>query len=231
MLFRSDPVPNAYHAAILRSPYAHARIASLDASRALALLGVIGVLTGADVAAMSWPFPVGVEEAPASYAAAAGVARYYGEPVAVVVARSRYLAEDALELIDVEYEPLAAVTDAMAAAETDALVSERSFRYGDPEAAFAEAAVVVEERFHFPRWSGQPLECYGVVADWNRSTGSLTAWANFQGPFTLHSVAAGALGLPGAKLRLITPPDSGGSFGTKAEIGRASCRERVYSSV
>ena len=70
----------------------------------------------------------------------------------------------------------------------------------------------------FPRWSGQPLECYGVVADWNRGTGSLTAWANFQGPFTLHSVAAGALGLPGSKLRLITPPDSGGSFGIKAAV-------------
>jgi 2-furoyl-CoA dehydrogenase large subunit len=213
-----DPVPNAYHAAILRSPFAHARITSMEVSRALELPGVVGVLTGADVAAMSRPFPVGVEDAPVSYAAAAEVARYYGEPLAVVVARSRYLAEDALELIDVEYEPLDAVTDAVAAAATGALVSERSFRYGDPETAFAGAALVVEERFSFPRWSGQPLECYGVVADWNRGTGSLTAWANFQGPFTLHSVAAAALGLPGTKLRLITPPDSGGSFGIKAAV-------------
>ncbi|MDX6474370.1 MAG: 2-furoyl-CoA dehydrogenase large subunit, partial [Gaiellaceae bacterium] len=213
-----DPVPNASHAAILRSPFAHARIASLDVSRALALPGVVGVLTGADVASMSRPFPVGVEDAAASYSAAAEVVRYYGEPVAVVVARTRYIAEDALELIDVDYEPLDAVTDAVAAATTDALVSERSFRYGDPETAFAGAALVVEERFRFPRWSGQPLECYGVVADWNRGTGSLTAWANFQGPFTLHSVAAGALGLPGSKLRLITPPDSGGSFGIKAAV-------------
>jgi 2-furoyl-CoA dehydrogenase large subunit len=213
-----DPVPNASHAAILRSPLAHARVTSLDASRALALPGVVGVLTGADVASMSRPFPVGVEDAPESYSAASEIARYYGEPLAVVVARTRYIAEDALELIDVEYEPLDAVVDAAAAAETDALVSERSFRYGDPEAAFAEAALVVEERFRFPRWSGQPLECYGVVADWNRGTGSLTAWANFQGPFTLHTVAAGALGLPGSKLRLITPPDSGGSFGIKAAV-------------
>jgi 2-furoyl-CoA dehydrogenase large subunit len=213
-----DPVPNASHAAILRSPLAHARVTSLDASRALALPGVVGVLTGADVASMSRPFPVGVEDAPESYSAASEIARYYGEPLAVVVARTRYIAEDALELIDVEYEPLDAVVDAAAAAETDSLVSERSFRYGDPEAAFAEAALVVEERFCFPRWSGQPLECYGVVADWNRGTGSLTAWANFQGPFTLHTVAAGALGLPGSKLRLITPPDSGGSFGIKAAV-------------
>src|SRR3954471_25048281 len=75
-----DPVPNAYQAAILRSPFAHARIGGVDASRALALPGVVGVLTGADVAAMSRPFPVGVDDAPASYFAAHEVARYYGEP-------------------------------------------------------------------------------------------------------------------------------------------------------
>jgi 2-furoyl-CoA dehydrogenase large subunit len=84
------------------------------------------------------------------------------------------------------------------------------------DAAFAAADLVVRDRFRFPRWSANPLECYGVVADWRGD--SLTAWANFQGPFTLHSVAAGALGLPGSKLRLITPPDSGGSFGTKAAV-------------
>src|SRR5437763_11525760 len=92
-----DPVRNAAHAAILRSPFAHARIVRLDPSRALELPGVVGVLTGADVESMSRPFPVGVDDAPSSYSAAANVARYYGEPVAVVVARSRYIAEDALE--------------------------------------------------------------------------------------------------------------------------------------
>jgi 2-furoyl-CoA dehydrogenase large subunit len=211
-----DPVPHTHHAAILRSPFAHARIGSIDTSAALELPGVVGVLTGAEVAAMSRPFPVGVEDAPASYACANEVTRYYGEPVAVVVARDRYVAEDALELLAVDWEPLDVVVDAVAAAETDALVSERSFAYGDVEAAFAAADVVVRDRFRFPRWSGNPLECYGVVAEW--SGDSLTAWANFQGPFTLHSVAAGALGLPGSKLRLITPPDSGGSFGTKAAV-------------
>ena len=113
-----------------------------------------------------------------------------GEPVAVVVARDRYLAEDALELIEVEYEPLAPVLDAEAAVETDACVSDRSFAYGDVDGALAGADVVVRERFGFPRWSCTPVECYGVVADWNAAEGSLTAWANFQGPFTLHSVAA-----------------------------------------
>jgi 2-furoyl-CoA dehydrogenase large subunit len=209
-----DPVPHAGHAAVLRSLLAHARIGRLDASAALELPGVIGVLTGADVAALSRPFPVGVEDARPYYAAAVDVARYAGEPLAVVVARDRYIAEDALELIEVEYEPLEPVLDPAAGE----VVSERSFSYGDLDAAFAEADLVVEEPFHFPRWSATPVECYGVVADWNAAAGSLTAWANFQGPFTLHSVAAGALGLPGSKLRLITPPDSGGSFGIKATV-------------
>ena len=209
-----DPVPHAGHAAVLRSLLAHARIARLDASAALELPGVIGVLTGADVAAMSRPFPVGVDGARPYYAAAAEVARYAGEPLAVVVARDRYVAEDALELIEVEYDPLEPVLDP----EAGEIVSDRSFSYGDPDEAFAQADLVVEEPFHFPRWSGTPVECYGVVADWNAAAGSLTAWANFQGPFTLHSVAAGALGLPGSRLRLITPPDSGGSFGIKATV-------------
>jgi 2-furoyl-CoA dehydrogenase large subunit len=209
-----DPLPKAGQAAIVRSQLGHARIVSLDASAALEAPGVIGILTGADVAAMSRPFPVGVEDAPSCYAAAAEVARYAGEPLAVVVARDRYLAEDAAELVRVDYEPLPAVVDPL----EGEVVSDRSFSYGDPDAAFGAAHLVVEQRFRFPRWAANPLECYGVACEWNRASGSLTAWTNFQGPFTLHSVAAGALGLPGSKLRLITPPDSGGSFGTKAAV-------------
>src|SRR4030095_3795969 len=104
------------------------------------------------------------------------------------------------------------------AVETEACVSDRTFRYGDVDAALAGADVVVSERFRFPRWSCTPVECYGVVAQWNQAEESLTAWANFQGPFTLHPVAADALGLAGSKLRLITPPDSGGSFGIKSAV-------------
>ena len=213
-----DPVPGAWHAAILRSQLAHARIVSLDASRALELTGVAGVLTGGDVAALSQPFPAGIEGGPPFYAAAVETARYAGEPLAVVVARDRYLAEDALELIEVEYEPLDLVLDPVAAAETDACVHDRSFHYGDVDEALAHADLVVRERFTFPRWSCTPVECYAVVADWHAASGSLTAWANFQGPFTLHSVAAAALRLPGSKLRLLTPPDSGGSFGIKSSV-------------
>jgi 2-furoyl-CoA dehydrogenase large subunit len=214
-----DPVPNAGHAAILRSPFAHARIARLDVEAAREQRGVLGVVTGAEVVAASRPFPAGVDSPVPYHAAAAEVVRYVGEPVAVVVARDRYLAEDALELIDVDYDPLEPVLDPVAAvAERGCLASERAFAYGDVEAAFAAADLVVRERFTVPRWSCTPVECYGVVADWDAAAGTLTAWANFQGPFTLHSVAAGALGLPGSRLRLITPPDSGGSYGVKASV-------------
>jgi 2-furoyl-CoA dehydrogenase large subunit len=213
-----DPVANARHAAVLRSPLAHARVVRIDPAPALELPGVVGVLTGADVVAMSRPFPAGIDSPVAYYAAAHEIVRYAGEPVAVVVARDRYLAEDALELIEVEYEPVDPVLDPAGAAETEACVSDRSFSYGDVDVALARADLVVKERFRFPRWSCTPVECYGVVADWNEAEKSLTAWANFQGPFTLHSVAAAALGLTGSKLRLITPPDSGGSFGIKSAV-------------
>jgi 2-furoyl-CoA dehydrogenase large subunit len=214
-----DPVPNAKHAAVLRSQMAHARISRLDASRAVELPGVVGVLTGADVARLSRPFPAGIETPAFPYRAAAHeLTRYVGEPLAVVVAGDRYVAEDALELIEVEYEPLEPVMDSSAAARMASMVSERRFRYGEPEAAFEHAELVVRGSFRFPRWTAAPVECYGVVADWNAATETLTAWANFQGPFTLHSVAAAALGLPGSKLRLITPPDSGGSYGIKSAV-------------
>ena len=209
-----DPAPRAGHAAILRSQLAYAQITGLDASGALARDGVFGVLTGADVAAMSRPFPVAVDGVRPYLAAASDVARYAGEPLAVVVARDRYVAEDALELIEVDYDPLDPVMDPAAGE----VVSDRSFSYGDVDAAFARADLVVEGTFAFPRWTCAPLETYGVVCDWDEGSGSLTAWTNFQCPFTLHSVAATALGLPHSKLRLITPPNSCGSFGVKASV-------------
>ena len=92
------------------------------------------------------------------------------------------------------------------------------FEYGDVEAALAEADLVLRQTFHVPRFTCTPVECYAVVADWDATAGRLTAWANFQGPFTLHGVAAAALGLKGDRLRLLTPPDSGGSFGVKSSV-------------
>jgi 2-furoyl-CoA dehydrogenase large subunit len=167
---------------------------------------------------MSRPFPAGIDTSVPYWAAAHEVTRYVGEPLAVVVARDRYVAEDALELIQVDYEPLDPVLDVEAAVRTDACVHDRSFAYGDVDGALEDADLIVRERFRFPRWTCTPVECYGVVCDWDEGAGTLTAWANFQGPFTLHSVAAAALRLPGSRLRLITPRDSGGSFGIKASV-------------
>jgi 2-furoyl-CoA dehydrogenase large subunit len=211
------PAPHACHAAIVRSQLAHAHVA-VDATAALEHPGVVGVLTGEDVRAMSRPFPAGIDSPIPFYAAAARTARYVGEPLAVVVARDRYVAEDAAELVALDYEPLDPVLDPVAAAGSDACVHDRRFHYGDVDDALARADLIVRETFRFPSFSCTPVECYAVVCDWQESTGTLTAWANFQGPFTLHSVAASALGLRGAKLRLLTPPDSGGSFGIKSSV-------------
>ena len=109
------PVAHRYHAAVVRSQLAHARI-EVDTSAALAQPGVVGVLTGADVAALSRPFPAGIETGVPQYAAALDTVRYVGEPIAVVVARDRYLAEDAAELVEVDYDPLDPVLDPVAAA-------------------------------------------------------------------------------------------------------------------
>ncbi len=209
------PVARSFHAAVVRSQLAHARI-EVDATPALTAPGVVGVLTGADVAALSRPFPAGIETGTPQYAAAIDTVRYVGEPIAVVVARDRYLAEDAAELVEVDYDPLDAVLDPVAAA-VDA-VHDRTFSYGDVDSAMAGADLVLRQTFHFPRFTCTPVECYAVVADWDATAGRLTAWANFQGPFTLHGVAAAALGLKGDRLRLLTPPDSGGSFGIKSSV-------------
>jgi 2-furoyl-CoA dehydrogenase large subunit len=213
-----DPAPGSLHAAVVRSPFAHARITSIDATAALDMMGVVAVVTGEQLTAVSRPFPAVIDSPFPLRAAAVDNARYAGEPVAVVVARDRYTAEDARDLVVVDYEPLDAVTDPGDAVNDGLVASDRSFSYGDADEALAGAALIVRERFNFPRWNCTPIECSGVVCDWSEASQSLTAWANFQGPFTLHSVAAGALGLSATKLRLITPEDSGGSFGVKASV-------------
>ncbi|HEY5366249.1 MAG TPA: xanthine dehydrogenase family protein molybdopterin-binding subunit, partial [Casimicrobiaceae bacterium] len=140
--------PGTLHAAILRSPHAHADVLAIDVTAAQALPGVRAVLTGADVRAWSQPFVVGVKQPMEHWCLAQERVRYVGEPVAVVIAENRYLAEDAIEQVRVEYAPLPAVVDPASALDADAvvlhaavgsnLVSDRAFRYGDPEAAFAQ---------------------------------------------------------------------------------------------
>lgn len=220
-----EPVPGLRHAALLRSPHAHAEIGAIDVSRAAAHPGVHGVLTGADIAAATRPIPSAVRVPIDYYPVAVDKVRYAGEPVALVAADDRYVAEDALELIEVEYRPLPPVIDLKAAMGDDAallheavgsnVVHHRSFRYGDPDTAFAEADRVVRLDWTFPRYSSTPMETYGAIAQFEPAPDRYTIWSNFQGPFILHALMCGALGVPGNRLRLITSPQSGGSFGIK----------------
>ena len=220
--------PGTLQAAVLRSPHAHARIRRLDVSPALSMEGVRAVLTGEDVKRWASPFAVGVRQPMQHWALAVDKVRYVGEPVAVVVAENRYRAEDALDRISVEYEPLPAVVDPVAATSSDApllheavgsnVVVDRHYRYGEPERAFENAAHRVSVTVHYPRNSCTPIECFVVLAEYRDADGSYEVHSNFQGPFGLHSVMARALNVPGSKLRLRMPPDSGGSFGIKQAV-------------
>lgn len=154
--------------------------------------------------------------------------RYVGEPVAVVVADDRYRAEDAAALVEVDYAPLpgvASIDDAIAPDAprlfedaTSNLLTSRSFRYGDPDSAFARADRIFTFDYTFPRSFATPMETYGVVAHFERTPDRYTVWSNFQGPYVLHPLMAGALRVPGNRLRLITPQASGGSFGIKQAV-------------
>nr|MBP6563764.1 xanthine dehydrogenase family protein [Neisseriaceae bacterium] len=221
--------PGTLHAAILRSPHAHARLISMDIERALQAQGVRTVLTGQDLQDWAKPFLVGVKQPMAHWALAIDTVRYVGEPVAVVVAENRYLAEDALELIDVAYEVLTPITsiEQAIAPETATIlhaeigtntVNDRSFRYGEPEQAFAEAAHVVATTIHYPRNSCSPIECGVVIAEHQPQQQGYEVTSNFMGPFSLHTVMAHALKVPGNRLRLKNPRDSGGSFGVKQSV-------------
>jgi 2-furoyl-CoA dehydrogenase large subunit len=216
------------HAHVVRSPHAHAEIRSIDAAKALAHDGVWAVITGEDVRKLSDPFLAAIKTPVQQWALAVERVRYVGEPVALVVAESRYIAEDAAELVEIDYAPLEAVMDPLAACEKSSPllhpqaktneISVREFSYGDPDAAFARADRRVALTVPFHRLSFTPIECYVVVAQYNPAKKSYDVLANFQGPFSIHPVMARALRVPGPKLRLRIPPDSGGSFGIKLSV-------------
>ncbi|MDA8194512.1 MAG: xanthine dehydrogenase family protein molybdopterin-binding subunit [Thermaerobacter sp.] len=223
-----EPVAGIRHAAILRSPHAHARIIALDVSRAVAMPGVFGVITGQDALRELSPFPVGVSVPVAYYPIAIDTVRYVGEPVAVAVAESRYLAEDALDAILVEYDMLPPVLDPEAAlagklpplhaGAPDNVANHRRFAYGDCDQVLAAADRVIAARFDYPRQAAMPIETYGVIASYDQGSGDYTVWANFHGPFTLQPVMAKALKVAGNQLRIHIPADIGGSFGVKSAI-------------
>jgi 2-furoyl-CoA dehydrogenase large subunit len=223
------PVPaGTLQCHVIRSPHPHADIVSIDAAAALAMDGVWAVITGADIKKISDPFLVALKSPIHQWSLAVDRVRFVGEPVALVVAESRYLAEDAAELVQIEYAALDAVIDPVAACKPESPIlhpeaktneiSVRQFHYGDTESAFESADKIVKLTVDFHRLSFTPMECFVVVATHNPADDSFDCMANFQGPFSTHPVMARALRVPGPKMRLRIPPDSGGSFGIKLSV-------------
>jgi carbon-monoxide dehydrogenase large subunit len=224
--------PGCLHAAVLRSPHVHAKIRSIRTDAASALDGVRLVLTAADLGDLAAPLPqlvphAAIKDPRTPTPLAVGKVRYEGEPVAVVVAGDRYTAEDALELIEVDYEALPPVTEVEAALdEGGALVHEEIGSnvaadflqvVGDPDGAFAGADVVIKKRFVIDRGASIAMEGRGVLAEWDARDRKLKVHVSTQAPVPLRAGLAQILGLPEHDVRLIAP-DVGGGFGPKAII-------------
>ena len=231
-IFTDDVVlPNMAHAAILRSPYAHARITRIDTARASAGAGVLAVYTAADTEGALkaipclWLVPGSDLKVGAYPAFAKDVVRYVGDSVAVVVAETRYQAQDALDLIDVDYEPLPAVVDPQRAVAADApqlhadIPGNQAFHWtvagGDVDAAFNAAdVVVVKERIIQQRLIPTAMEPRSAVAQWVPATGELTLWNTTQNPHIVRFACSVVTGVPEDRLRVIAP-EVGGGFGSK----------------
>ncbi|WP_250475902.1 molybdopterin cofactor-binding domain-containing protein [Caballeronia sp. GAFFF1] len=220
--------PGTLQAAILRSPHAHADIVSIDTEAASKLHGVRAILTRDDLRPWSRPFVVGVKSPMEQWALAMDRVRYVGEPVAVVMAESRAIAEDAMDLIKVEYALRDPVTSIEQAVQGDSpvlhervgtnVISDRHFSYGDPQAAFERAPHRVKLVAHYPRNTCAPIECGVVIAEYLSGDEGYDVTSNFMGPFSLHAVMAMALNVPANRLRHKAPRDSGGSFGVKQAV-------------
>jgi carbon-monoxide dehydrogenase large subunit len=231
-------LPGMLHAAFVRSPYAHARITGIRAEAARRLPGVAHVFTFGDLERWMKPLPL-FGAIPPGLAARVKVtmrqvgqlpmcrdeSRHVGEIVAMALASSRAVAEDACERVAVDYEPLPVLADVVAAGEPGAPVLypewgdnvALSFKtgFGDVEAALRQADTRVRERFVIPRYVGMPIETRGVVARWDARDGSLTTWNGTQVVHFVQQGLVAALGLPPSRIRVIAP-DVGGGFGTKA---------------
>ncbi len=226
-------LPGTVHAAIKRSIYAHARIKSVDTSAAAAAPGVLAVYTGADTDGVlnpipcAWVVPDSDVKAVAYPAIAKDVVRYVGDAVAVVVAEDRYQAEDALELIEVEYEPLPVVVNPEKAMESGApqlhedAPSNQAFHWvaagGDPDAAFDSPDVVVRDTIIQQKLIPTPMEPRSALASWLPSMGELTLWSTSQNPHICRFVTSLVTGLPEHKIRVIAP-EVGGGFGSKIAV-------------
>jgi carbon-monoxide dehydrogenase large subunit len=223
--------PGMFHAAILRSTHAHARIVRIDATAAFNLPGVMGVLTAADMPGLrTIPMRTGVIpglERSQQTPIATDKVRYVGDPLAVVVSESRYIAEDALELIDVEYHALGAVTDALQSMQSGApqlhdatpnnIAANFQVNVGDVDTAFAACDLVFEEQFSTQRHSAVPLENRGLVAEWDEGRGLLTMWGPTKMTHTNWRILSDLIGLPQSCIHFIEP-EVGGGFGARGEF-------------
>ena len=224
-------LPGMLHAAVLRSPHAHAKVTGIDASQAMTMPGVWSVHTFADIAALAKPIPVRVFELPGmdrflQHPLANDTVRYVGEPLAVVVAENRYLAEDALDAIEVEYQPLLAVIDVQHSLTDQVLVHEAcgtnlaghiEISFGDADAAFNDAEYTRKEVFKTHRHTANPLETRGLLASYDAETGDLTVWGPTKVPHFNRGILASQLEIEPEKIHFIEP-DVGGGFGVRGEF-------------
>ncbi|MBX6762741.1 MAG: xanthine dehydrogenase family protein molybdopterin-binding subunit [Rubrobacteraceae bacterium] len=226
-------LPGMLHAAVLRSPYAHAKIKSIDTSAAKEQPGVVAVFTGEELAG-EWasPLPCGWQvtedlRIPDHWPLAKDEVNYVGDAVAVVVAVDRYRARDAVDMIEVDYEPLDVVTDMEEALKDGSPVVHEDLgtnecytwplEVGDVEGAFEKADVVVKERYIQQRLIPNAIETRGVVAQPDPVTGGFTVYSSTQVPHLLKITLSAVSGVPENKLRIVAP-DVGGGFGSKLNI-------------
>ena len=227
-------LPGMLHAAMLRSPYAHAKIAGIDTSAAADAPGVVAVYTGADLegelgaAPCAWLLPNADLKIADYPCIAKDTVRYVGDIVAVVVAESQYQASDALERIDVDYEPLDAVVDPKAAVDDGApqlhedVQNNQAFHWtvtggGDIDEAFYSAHVVVTETIVQQRLIPNAMEPRGALASYQKATGELTLWNTTQNPHIVRFLCSLVCGVPEDRLRVIAP-EVGGGFGSKIAV-------------
>ena len=221
------------HVAILRSPHAHARISGINKDAAVALPGVVSVVTGADIGDSVGSVPCAAANptlrTPPHPVLAQDAVRYVGEPVAAVVAEDSYTARDALDLIEVDYEPLPAVSDLEKALQPGSPVvhsqwpDNQAFTFecgtGDMDKARAEADVIIKQKIVHQRLAPIPVETRGVVARYFPGENQLTVWSSTQIPHLLRAMLALVLGFPEHRIRIIAP-EVGGGFGCKLNVYR-----------
>lgn len=222
-------LPRMLHAAALRSPYAHAKIINVDATKARELTGVVSVLSGSDAAEYVGANASFCAEQVPQHAVAIDKVRFAGEAVAIVAATDRYIAEDACELIEVEYEPLPALADMFSAMEPSApkvhdtlannVVFEKVFNFGPIEDDFARADHIIRRKLRWHRMSAQPIETGGAIASFEPSTGNMEVWSNTNMYNFIPWVYAEMLGVKTHQLKM-TPTLVGGSFGSKHVLSK-----------